>query len=777
MSIEISCDPDGQYRLCSPAFELRARIGPLIINGKPGPALCLRNTGQCDGELGGVQGTIRREVSSPDDGSRPDAMVVTTEWFAAKDSELVGLRLSVRNTGDRPFHLNSITPLLVEEDDAIRVGGAGMQDWRVLRMARQKNDIPGCFRPAYEDADLRGALFSSAEIAAGHGVADAEHAEMETRTVTADACAVIRNDREESGPGLFLGMLGQTDHLATTRFRVSADRTFLERLEVEAEFDDVLVEPGEERTTHWLVVSEATDEYAALQRYAGWLGEEYQVPPPLTPPPSIYCSWYFYGGELTQDDLDENLESLASRPTPFDVLLIDDGWNDGFGTWHPNEKWPHGMAHAAERIREAGYEPGIWTCPFVLMADSPILDQYPDLVARDADGDPCRFPYQGPACYALDPTSPSAAAYFCELYTRLRDWGFRYHKFDFLRAVPNAPNVRFHDPKATRAQAYRRGLELIRQAVGPDAYLLACGGLYEGSIGLADGQRSGADVVGDWTREHHAVGGSHLLMTIKQNVMRSFMNRLWHTDADAMMLRRRAEPLRDIGRMAGNCLGRLTDEEAFSAVVNQYLGGGLVCLSERFAELDEDRHALLRHVIPAAAPPARPLNIARPVCPDLFLTQVSPRCPEAGIWWTLAAANWEDESITRQLDLGRVPFPDSVSHVAAFEFRTQQFYGIRSRRDVIELELPAHGTRVLRLAPWDGERPVLLGTDLHLTGGGCELTDLRFEPRSVCGRVETSWEYPVRVTVAFPGDPAPEVVSRTIPSGQSEFEIRSGSYF
>jgi len=50
-----------------------------------------------------------------------------------------------------------------------------------------------------------------------------------------------------------------------------------------------------------------------------------------------------------------------------------------------------------------------------------------------------------------------------------------------------------HDGSPTSAQVYRQGLDLVRSAIGPEAYLLGCGMPLLPSVGKVDGMRIGAD--------------------------------------------------------------------------------------------------------------------------------------------------------------------------------------------------------------------------------------------------------------------------------------------
>ena len=68
------------------------------------------------------------------------------------------------------------------------------------------------------------------------------------------------------------------------------------------------------------------------------------------------------------------------------------------------------------------------------------------------------------------------------------DFGYRFLKLDFL--FGGAEEGMRHDPYATGVEAYRRGMEAIRESVGNDVYILGCGAPIPDHHGLFDGNRS-----------------------------------------------------------------------------------------------------------------------------------------------------------------------------------------------------------------------------------------------------------------------------------------------
>jgi hypothetical protein len=308
-------------------------------------------------------------------------------------------------------------------------------------------------------------------------------------------------------------------------------------------------------------------------------------------------------------------------------------------------------------------------------------------------------------------------------------------------------------------------LEAVRRGAGPGAYISVCGGHYGGSLGLADSQRSGSDVKACWD-------SPPALPKFKQNVLRTWMNRLWHVDPDAMMVRRRDKPIVET-RHGTLSLGRFTDDEARTIAVNQYIGGGMVCLSEKFLELDADRKALYRHVLPSVSAASILLDPFEPLCPSQMLTPVTPRCAALAPWVTLAVVNWTD--VPRQMTVtltDRVLASLPGTRFLVSEFFAQEVLGLFEAGAVIELGAQApHASRLLRIAPWDGKVPVLAGTDLHFTGGGVEIAAWQVSEAGVRGRIETRWNYPLRVTVAFPADQGYALRSALLEPGQGTFRI------
>ena len=106
------------------------------------------------------------------------------------------------------------------------------------------------------------------------------------------------------------------------------------------------------------------------------------------------------------------------------------------------------------------------------------------------------------------------------------------------------------------------------------------------------------------------------------------------------------------------------------------------------------------------------------------------------------------------------------------EFFSEELIGIIDRGADVDVGLvPRRSSRLLRIAPWSGNGPVLAGTDLSFSGGGVEIAEWCPDAETVSGRVATGWDYKCRVSVAFPRDGDCALVEATVPPGGGAFQV------
>jgi alpha-galactosidase len=189
--------------------------------------------------------------------------------------------------------------------------------------------------------------------------------------------------------------------------------------------------------------------------------------------------------------------------------------------------------------------PGLWLAPFIALPGSEFARQHPDLLLRDARGEPVVAGNNwGTGYHALDLSRPAALDHVGELIHRVvHEWGFRYLKLDFMNAGA-APGARAGDPD--REQVYRDALTRVREVAGDDVYLLGSGAILLPSLGLLDGLRSGPDVAPMW--QNYASDDPSDAMA--RNAVVNTLHRLWHqplaeVDPDVVYFRSRLNLLTD----------------------------------------------------------------------------------------------------------------------------------------------------------------------------------------------------------------------------------------
>lgn len=322
-----------------------------------------------------------------------------------------------------------------------------------------------------------------------------------------------------------------------------------------------------------LLVLEGTDHNPLLERLAAELNRNH-APIFRRPVATGWCSWYCFGPGVTATQIRGNLAWAKQHFPGLRYIQIDDGYQPWMGDWLETGKSFGGDIRSVLRdIQAEGFEPAIWVAPFVASPGSRLFKEHPDWFVQDAEGKPLRSDRVGfggwrlGPWYVLDGTHPGAQRWLEDLFRTLRaDWGCTYFKLDanYWGALHGG---RHYDPKATRVEAYRRGMEAIRRGAG-DGFILGCNHPLWPSLGLIHGSRSSMDVSRDW---------SHFSKTGRENLLRAWQNgRLWWNDPDALCLNGRV--LIGASNTAGEArsIGKATEDEFLFHATLIYATGGML---------------------------------------------------------------------------------------------------------------------------------------------------------------------------------------------------------
>lgn len=422
--------------------------------------------------------------------------------------------------------------------------------------------------------------------------------------------------------------------------------------------------------------------------------------------PSGWCSWYYYYPHVTEADILENLDFLARNRDrfPYSYIQIDDGYQLHWGDWLlPGSKFPHDMAWLAKRIKEAGFKPGIWVAPLIATEPSRLFREHPEWALRDLQtGETRKLQGWSPAeenpWIILDGTHPQFREHLKKMFhTMAHEWGYDYFKLDATAFAAYA-GLR-HDPTKTGIESVRMAMEAIREAIGPDKYILGCGVPFGAAIGLVNGERVSDDVSTAFCATQFVCP---IEVSMPQTIHRSFINgKWWHNDPDCVLVRSQGTPHEPSLSKSGLSL----DEALFFTTVVG-LTRGIQMVGEKMGALDEERLRLLDIIQPALEAPATPL--------DLFATQPSRLLLKTRHGIILGLLNWQQTDLTMTVRWSELGLEDNEPrHV--YELWTHSCLGL-SQRSHLDVTVPAHGARVLLIRP-AVSHPSLLGFDCHVSCG------------------------------------------------------------
>jgi alpha-galactosidase len=308
----------------------------------------------------------------------------------------------------------------------------------------------------------------------------------------------------------------------------------------------------------------------------------------IRPAPTVWSSWYHYFTDVTAEDIAENLNAIEQHALPVDVVQIDDGWQSEIGDWLSYSRKFASFPGLIGQIRDSGRRAGIWVAPFLVTSRSQTAADHPDWLLRSPDGSPADAGHNWNAqLYALDTTHPGVRHYLVEAFERLSLLGIDYYKIDF--AYAGAIGGRRYDGSRPLA-AYRSAISYIRDAIGPQAYLLGCGAPILPSVGLVDAMRVSPDTAPHYQPRNgdDASMPSQFGATLS-TVGRAFQHgRWWVNDPDCLIARPEIE-----------------NREQWASTVERY--GGLRASSDRIASLD-DWGLHTTHRVLSTVPPVSPFG-------------------------------------------------------------------------------------------------------------------------------------------------------------------------
>ena len=250
--------------------------------------------------------------------------------------------------------------------------------------------------------------------------------------------------------------------------------------------------------------------------------------------PDGWCTWYTFGPDVTAEQILGSLDTIKGKAPYLKYIQIDDGYEPFYGDWlEVKSSFSCEMKELCNKIKDEGFEVGIWLAPFVASGNSRIFRENPDWFIKDENGKPLNYDeaakpgWRDIPWYSLDPTNPEALNHivnFCK--TIKNEWKASYFKLD-ANVWGALPFGHRYNDKMTSVEAYRHGMQAICDALGDDAYVMVCTAPFWPSLGLANSIRTSADIVRSEIP---------LLRNVKENMHRIWTNKkLWLVDPDVII--------------------------------------------------------------------------------------------------------------------------------------------------------------------------------------------------------------------------------------------------
>jgi alpha-galactosidase len=217
--------------------------------------------------------------------------------------------------------------------------------------------------------------------------------------------------------------------------------------------------------------------------------------------------------------------------------------------------------------------------------------------------------------------------------------------------------------------------------------------------------RIGTDVAPDWEPKHM---GIELLFPNEpdipsaknalQNILtRSFLHkRWWHNDPDCLLVRESSNLT-------------LAEVQTLASIIA--ISGGLMLLSDDMSKVSRLRLRIAQSMLPLL--PDRPwvIDWADKLTPTKVRQDIH---NDAGDYYLLSFTNWSDKLIHKYIDLSSY-FLNKENKWIARSFWEEKITLIEDGK--YNIDIPAHGTVLFAVKPFDSEKPIYLGGDLHISQG------------------------------------------------------------
>ena len=490
------------------------------------------------------------------------------------------------------------------------------------------------------------------------------------------------------------------------------------------DFEGFALAPGASIDTERLLISRGVDPIAALHAWADAAAAHYRPRIwPATPAGWLGWSWVDpFNSEPYEDVVRRNARAIRKKlpGSGIDYIWISLGnlKDREPGNWL---EWnrallPSGPQTLVRDLAAEDFKLGLWAGVFWMSSrlESRAASMREAFLLKD--GKPMTVPHRElGAQYILDPTHPSTKAWFTEVFRTWREWGIRYYMLDFLNSVSGStpgqyrPDHYYNRDLGRGPAAFRDSLAVIREAAGPDTYLLVSTGPTFQTIGLLDAVRAGTDYGEGRPLDGPGKGfypGTFVIN--KPNYWTSHLRAVqaWATHFYA----HRKLFIADSGNVLTIDKPVPLNDAQISATIFG-LNGSPLMIGDDVDRMSEERLSMLRQQFPRFPEAGEPLDLfdtAEPDHPKQFRLRVRTPWDE---WDLLAVFNFGPETLRQS-----VP-----ARGAVWEFWEERYAGVA--QGTWDVQVPPRSVKLLRVAAARAH-PWVLSTDIHIRQGQAELKDV-----------------------------------------------------
>ncbi len=295
-----------------------------------------------------------------------------------------------------------------------------------------------------------------------------------------------------------------------------------------------------------------------------------------------------YVHEITEKRVLDNFDLAYKKLAKYglEYFQVDDGHQPAVGDWVADlAKFPNGLKPVFDAIHERGINTGMWIRPFELETDSELYKAHPDWALQFEDS----FPMKSKSTLPLDLSRADVRQWLHDTFTMVaRYYGVDWVKTDFTY---NAIGAKGHqNPDMTSIEAFQDGFKAIRDAIGPDIFLVGIGGPCLLHYGLVNAERLTLDMNAAWGKDGPLMPTEQGIKPNARVISRRYYlhNRVWFTHACAIQFR---APLR---------LNEILVQATIIA-----LSGSVFKVAETWLNMNDGDFAILSKMLPVYRPLGR----------------------------------------------------------------------------------------------------------------------------------------------------------------------------